>query len=157
LKKRFYSLYLIFLFLFLLFPPACNKNPNSPEVRTIVEIKYKRTKPVLNKNSSDPKGFSIWNDIMGGRSIRNLTYLGGNEWTGAISLIGTEEAPYQVYTIDGKVTGGAYVAVAETFYVKVQGDSESEWKELIRTGPDPDGTGGLAAVFWLYDGVITLP
>ena len=92
---------------------------------------------------------------MGGHSIRNLTYLGNNEWTGAITLIGTEEAPYQVYTIDGKATGDKYVAVAETFYVKVQGTSE--WKELTCIGPDPDGTGGLAAKFWLYDGVITIP
>jgi hypothetical protein len=137
LKKRFYSLCLIFLFLFLLFPLAC-KSPNSPELRTIVEFKYKRTKPVLDNNSTDPKGFSIWNDIMGGHSIRNLTYLGNNEWTGAITLIGTEEAPYQVYTIDGKATGDKYVAVAETFYVKVQGTSE--WKELTCIGPDPDGT-----------------
>jgi len=150
----------VFLICFLLFFVACNFedcNPNGPDdpskIQDIVEFMYQRTLPIVDNDATGPKGFSIWN-TGGGRTIKRLTYLGNDQWVGAKALPYNKRDPYWICTIDMKVTG-AYEAVAETFYARIQGTSE--WTELTCIGPDPNGTGGLAAKFYLDDKGIRIP
>jgi len=113
---------------------------------------YQRTKPVVDNNATGPNGFSIFNRAKGGQAV-GLRYLGNDQWKGEATLQYTT-SPYWICTIDMKVTG-AYEAVAETFYARIRGTSE--WTELTCIEPDPNGTGGLAAKFYLDDKGIRIP
>jgi hypothetical protein len=120
-----------------------------------VEFKYKRTKPIVNNNTTSPKAFMVWNREQGGKTIKPLIDLGSDEWmTEGKFLYYNRNAPYFIYTLDLKVTG-VYETVAVTFYAKVQ--ATSEWKELTCIEVKPDNVGGLAAKFFLYDGAIIVP
>ena len=142
----------------IMFFPGCKNffgpsDPPDTKYSDIVEFMYKRTKPIVDKNSTDPMGFTIWN-ANGGRATGKLTYLGNDQWMAAISLPYDKEYPYWVFTVDPKVTG-VWETVAETFYARIQG--ASEWRELTCVEVEPYSVKGLAAKFFLTGGVIIIP
>jgi len=113
LKKRFYSLYLIFLFLFLLFPPACN-NPHSPKLPETPEkveyydyqLTYKRT-TINMPDEMDP--LSCFLHVKDGVQIREiqLTKINEYEFVGQIENLPTnlenDTVPSNwIYTVDPK-------------------------------------------------------
>jgi len=143
----------------IMFFPGCKNffgpsDPPTTKYSDIVEFMYERTKPVLDNNSTDPTGFTIWN-TGGGWTIKRLTYLGNDQWVGAKTLPYNKRDPYWINTVDLKVTGGVWGYVAETFYARVQGSSE--WIQLtcIEVGSYP--IEGLAAKFYLDDKGIRVP
>lgn len=144
--------------IFLLVSPSC-KSPSGTDLPTkfgaFVEIMYQRTKPVVDNNATGPKGFMIWSKEQGGKTITPLVDLGNDRWMTkeAVFLYYNSNVPYWIHTLDAKVTG-VYATVGETFYARIQGTSE--WKRLPCEF-EPDSAKGLAAKFWLYDGIITVP
>ena len=142
---------------FLLVSPGCKNllGPDQPsKTHDIVEFMYERTLPIVDNNSTDTKGFSIWNKDLGGKTVTQLTYLGNDQWMGEAYLF-YSTAPYWIYTVDGKVMGDVWGYVAETFYARIQGSSE--WVKLTCIEVEPTVIEGLAAKFYLDDKGIRVP